>query len=79
MRHAAADYDLGITLPWGFAGAHGNQPVDLEGEYVPNVEHVVFKNMPHCTDFLVAAENFWSAGNAGAAFQPTLKIKVTPK
>jgi type 1 glutamine amidotransferase len=65
----AADFDLGVTLPWGFAGSSTTPPIDGS----VGVEHVTVEDAPHCTDFLVAAEHFWSAG-----ITPTLTVKVTP-
>jgi type 1 glutamine amidotransferase len=47
-----ADYDLGITTPWGFAGSH--RTPGLDGPDV-TTEQVVLEDVPHCTDFLVAA------------------------
>jgi type 1 glutamine amidotransferase len=67
----AADFDLGITLPWGFAGSSTTPPVS--GEI--GVEHVVVEDAPHCTDFLIAAEHFWSAMGV---ITPTLTVEVTP-
>jgi hypothetical protein len=34
---------------------------------------VVVEDAPHCTDLLIAAEHFWSAGTT-----PTLTVEVTP-
>jgi alpha-L-rhamnosidase len=67
------DYDLGITLPWGFAGS--SRSPALHG---PGPEEVVLEDVPHCTDFLVAAENFVGAGLLHASLRPTLRVEVTP-
>ena len=62
-----ADFDLGVTLPWGFAGSSTTPPVS--GSI--GVEHVVVEDAPHCTDLLIAAEHFWSVG-----VTPTLTVEV---
>lgn len=67
-----ADYDLGVTLPWGWDGAHALQPIE------PNGEHVVLRDVPTCADLMIAAENFWSAQNLGEQFQATLTVRVSP-
>ena len=67
------DYDLGVTLPWGFAGS-SNSP----WFHGPTPETVVLKDVPHCADFLVAAENFIGAGIMHESLAPTLTIKVSP-
>jgi hypothetical protein len=79
-----ADYDLGVTLPWGFAGSH--QPVSGGAPGLPG-EHLVLKNVPTCADIMVAAENFVSLQVPAAfpdemafeATQATLTIAVDPK
>ena len=65
----SADFDLGVTLPWGAAGSSTTPPVSGE----VGVEHVVVEDAPHCTDLLIAAEHFWSNYTA-----PTLTVEVTP-
>lgn len=67
------DYDLGVTLPWGFAGSSRSPAI-----HGPGPEVVVLEDVPHCTDFLAAAENFVGAGLLNPALAPTLAIAVAP-
>ena len=67
------DYDLGVTLPWGFAGSSRSPAF-----HGPGPETVALHDVPHCADFLVAAENFVGAGLLHEALRPTLAITVEP-
>jgi type 1 glutamine amidotransferase len=64
------DLDLGITLPWGYAGSSATPPLHgTVGE-----ERAVVADVPHCTDLLVAVEHGWSTQLS----PPRLSIAVTP-
>ena len=59
------DYDLSVTTPWGWAGS----------DATAGAEQVVLEDVPHCTEFMVFAENSVAISQQS----PDLTVAVAPE